>query len=382
MTSDIEKHFRVFGLDSSATPAQVKEARQWYTKAFHPDRFPRDSKDQKRAEEQQKEINLAFERITAWFDTGAKGGARKVKEQPAATAPSGWQDELGEYLEYLYKSERATVTLRNIGCDLELFAAWLAAHGIHKRLDTNLAELVPNYAKDLLAQGYRPSTVSRHLYTIRGWFVFAKVETGSLLSLASQYKAQSKSQPKALTEKQVSKLLDSLDQYAPIGDQALIEFLLHTGLTAGEVCEVCWNEVSTVPVPGSRQGCLMLEVTGRGGKRKIPLSELAVLALQGLGLQEVLKRGGKELHNAIFEKDGYPQTPKMVHYAVNRWAEVAGVPATPSSLRNTFAKRLAASGVPRHHLAEYMGISEQSASVYYPTQKVSTKDLLNASRKG
>jgi site-specific recombinase XerD len=318
----------------------------------------------------------------AWFDSGAKAGARKVKDHPMSSAPSGWQDELGEYLEYLYKSERATVTLRNIGCDLELFAGWLAAHGIHRRLDANLIELVPKYAKDLLAQGYRPSTVSRHLYTIRGWFEFAKVETGSLLSLASQYKSQSKSKLKSLTEKQVSKLLDSLDQYAPIGDQALIEFLLHTGLTAAEVCAICWKEVSMVSVPGNRQGCLMLQATGRGGTRNIPLSEHAVIALQGLGLHEVLEKGGKALHSPIFEKDGYPQTPKMVHYAVNRWAEVAGVPATPSSLRNTFAKRLSASGVPRQHLAGYLGISEQSASVYYPTQKVSTKDLLNASRKG
>ncbi len=44
--------------------------------------------------------------------------------------------------------------------------------------------------------------------------------------------------------------------------------------------------------------------------------------------------------------------------------EVAGIAATPSAMRNTFAKRLAASEDPRHHLAEYLGVTGQSASVY------------------
>jgi site-specific recombinase XerD len=58
-------------------------------------------------------------------------------------------------------------------------------------------------------------------------------------------------------------------------------------------------------------------------------------------------------------------TPKMVHYVVNRYAKIAHVPVTPSILRNTFCKKLAKSGVPLEHLAKLIGITEQSASVYY-----------------
>jgi curved DNA-binding protein CbpA len=52
--TDIDRHFRTLGLESGASFAQVKEARGWYTKAFHPDRFAKGSKDVAKAEEKQK----------------------------------------------------------------------------------------------------------------------------------------------------------------------------------------------------------------------------------------------------------------------------------------------------------------------------------------
>ncbi|MBS2010574.1 MAG: tyrosine-type recombinase/integrase [Cyanobacteria bacterium SZAS TMP-1] len=282
---------------------------------------------------------------------------------------------------YLAQSERSPRTLENVFCDLQSFADWLKSHGIRKRLDNSVNSLVVKYARTLEGHGYKPSTIARHLHSIRGWFIFCKLEAVFILELAAEYKPTSKTEPKSLTENQVAKLLASNKRHAKKEDRLLIEFLLHTGLTAGEVCGLTWRDLSTRHIPGSRRSCVMLEVGGRSGFRDIPASEKAVSTLVELGMEEILAKGGKGLDTPIFNPGGLYMTPKMVHYAVTQCGTNAAVNVTPSTLRNTFAYRLVSSGVSKQHLAEYMGISEQSASAYYPTKEVLLKDLFEMSRK-
>ena len=125
----------------------------------------------------------------------------------------------------------------------------------------------------------------------------------------------------------------------------------------------------------------MLAIGGRSGFRDIPLAEKAVTILRELGMDEFVASGTKSATCPIFGSAGLELSPKMVHYAITQCGERAGVGVTPSLLRNTFAFRLVSSDVSKQHLAEYMGISEQSASVYYPTTQVHLKDLIKLSQK-
>lgn len=229
--------------------------------------------------------------------------------------------------------------------------------------------------------GYSAPTIARHLYSIRGWFAFCRMETDSILVWAAQCKVSSSKKIRRLTEKQVAGLLSSAKRFAKEEDRILLEFLLQTGLTAGELCAICWGDVSTARSQGSLRLALMLMVEGPSRVRKIFLNDKAIDLLVRLGLNEMIQKGGKALDIPIFTRDNLSLTPKIVHYTVTRLATEAKVDATPSLLRNFFALKLAESGVPRNHLAEYLGISEQSASVYYPTKKVSSADLLAASKK-
>ena len=116
-STDIDRHFLALGLNSSASFAQVKEARAWYTKAFHPDRFTKGSKDVAKAEEKQKEINLAFEELKKWFEvkTSTRGHPTKAPSQarPAGEKTKRWQVELNSYAQLLQQSPRSPATLKN-----------------------------------------------------------------------------------------------------------------------------------------------------------------------------------------------------------------------------------------------------------------------------
>ena len=378
---DITKHFLVLGLDSTATAAQVKEARHWYTKAFHPDRYPKDSTDQLKAEEKQKQINLAYEQITAWWKSGGHAEGSKPKASAKAAKSRSFHEDADEYFEYLAQSDRSTLTLRNVFSDLAGFFDWLESHGVQGKLDNSAKNLVSKYVKNYLERQYKPVTIARHLYSIRGFLTFCKLESDFILELTAQYKAASRSRPKSLTESQVTKLLAITKKHAKKQNRLLIDFLLQTGLTAGELCDLTWREVSVTTPPGSKKPQIILEVSGRSGFREIPLSAGAVHSLTELGVYEILATGGSGLDAPIFEAGGKYWTPKMIHYAVTECGTAAAVDVTPSALRNTFAFRLVASGVPRHQLAHYIGISEASAGVYYPTKEVRLKDLVDISKK-
>jgi DnaJ domain len=78
----IERYFAVLGLPSTASEEEVKEARNFVTKAFHPDKYEAGSKDQRKAHQRQIEINEAYERLSTWFQS-------KKRVQGAAAVSAG-----------------------------------------------------------------------------------------------------------------------------------------------------------------------------------------------------------------------------------------------------------------------------------------------------
>jgi hypothetical protein len=57
------RDFQLLGLEYGASPDQVKQAYKSFVKTWHPDRFPRGSHQQQRAQEKLKDVNTAYRRI-------------------------------------------------------------------------------------------------------------------------------------------------------------------------------------------------------------------------------------------------------------------------------------------------------------------------------
>jgi formylglycine-generating enzyme required for sulfatase activity len=90
MTEDLQAAYRVLELEPGAPPERVKEAWRELAKVWHPDRFPNDPKLQKKGNEKLKEINEAYQRITAYQSGGGSdlraGAAQRAREAAEARA--------------------------------------------------------------------------------------------------------------------------------------------------------------------------------------------------------------------------------------------------------------------------------------------------------
>lgn len=74
--------FQLLGLPFGAPPDKVKKAYKAFVKAWHPDRFPQGSRQQRLAEDRLKEANAAYRRIRNDWEAGA------AESQPQPASPA------------------------------------------------------------------------------------------------------------------------------------------------------------------------------------------------------------------------------------------------------------------------------------------------------
>src|SRR5208283_3322180 len=88
----IERALQTLGLGSDATSQDIKQAHRDLAMVWHPDRFPKDSRLQRKAEENLKEINRAYE-ILRDYDPASRmrygpwTGSYPPHDSPGAGAP-------------------------------------------------------------------------------------------------------------------------------------------------------------------------------------------------------------------------------------------------------------------------------------------------------
>jgi len=66
---DIKRCFEILKLDSDASPSKVKQAHRDLVNVWHPDRFPHNPRLRKRAEEELKEINIAYQEVLSFLSS-------------------------------------------------------------------------------------------------------------------------------------------------------------------------------------------------------------------------------------------------------------------------------------------------------------------------
>ena len=81
MTPDIERCFLILGVDGRSSFEGIKLAYRDSIRAWHPDRFQNDPAFQQRAQEKLKEVNLAYEKLSALYAM-AESEARSRNQHP------------------------------------------------------------------------------------------------------------------------------------------------------------------------------------------------------------------------------------------------------------------------------------------------------------
>src|SRR5689334_109627 len=78
---EIDRSYSVLGVRPGTAPEELKRVYRELVREWHPDQFPRDSRQHKLAEEKLKAINVAYAMVVAH-------GTMEVPEAPARRRPS------------------------------------------------------------------------------------------------------------------------------------------------------------------------------------------------------------------------------------------------------------------------------------------------------
>ena len=185
-----------------------------------------------------------------------------------------WQAAL-ELLEAdLRRRDAAARTRRAYGVDLQQFARWATAQGLHVK-DVG-PKAVRRYIASLSQRGAAPTTTARKLAALRALFASQrehKLISNNPADLVSTPRRPSHL-PRVLSAREAAQLLDGIPASGPleIRDRALFELAYSCGLRAEELVSLKTTDVDH----DSEQ----LRVEGKGRKtRLLPVGEPAMAAV-------------------------------------------------------------------------------------------------------
>ena len=260
-------------------------------------------------------------------------------------------------------------TLSAYRSDLQAVARWLRAER-----GVGIAQAQPPQLFDYLAMraaaGFRPRSTARLLSCLRAFYA-RRVQDGERADdpvALLQAPKLPRLLPKALSEAQVSALLEAPDVATPLGlrDRAMLELMYACGLRVSEL----------VGLPGTalnlRQG--VLRVTGKGGReRLVPLGEESRHWLERY-MGEARPRLLQGVRDpaaiaALFVGAGGGAPSRQQFWAlVKRHAAAAGIEPTrvsPHGLRHSFATHLLNHGADLRALQLLLGHSSLSTTQIY-----------------
>ncbi len=254
-------------------------------------------------------------------------------------------------------------TLRSYRYDLRQLAAHQDQAG--RTLTDASREDLLHFLATQLQSGRSPRTLSRYLSSFRQFYRWllreGRVSTDPTALIESP--KLGRGLPKALSEQQVTDLLEAPDTATPLGlrDRTMLEMMYATGLRVGELVGL---ELASVNI---NQG--VVRITGKGNKeRLVPLGEEAMDWL-GRYLREArpgLMRGlDCPLVFVTARRGGMSR--QAFWYAIRRHAQAAGIAqsVSPHMLRHSFATHLLNHGADLRVVQLLLGHSDLSTTQIY-----------------
>ena len=274
-----------------------------------------------------------------------------------------------EFLTYLkVEAGLAPATLDAYGRDLRQLVGDLTAARVGGPQRITPSHLIEHTRSLHRRCKLQPSSIARHLATIRVFFRFLKAngviedDPSRLLETPTRWKRL----PGVLSPKQMKKLLEGPGPDAGRlwrRDKAMLEMMSAAGLRA--------SEVGSLSVQDYNATLGVLLVTGKGGKQRIaPIGKPAQQAVQDYvdELRPELARNGdgRADDRLLLSRTGRPLERVAVWQIVRRCAQRAGLRNVhPHMLRHSFATHLLAGGADLRVVQELLGHSDISTTQIY-----------------
>ncbi len=269
------------------------------------------------------------------------------------------------YLEYLRSVRHVSAnTVRAYGRDLAEFRGFLASRAVSE-LDVDAAG-ARGFVGYLAGRPLSPRSVNRTLSCLRGYYRYlrklGRVTVNPFRSLRS-LKVRHRL-PAVLFEQEVRQLLDSEPQeFWQIRDRLIVELLYSTGCRVSELVSMNLTDLNL------KEGTV--RVLGKGAKER--------QVFIGAQAREVLKRylagrrllarsaGGREEGALLVNRRGGRLTARGVQFLLARVLREASLsrPASPHTLRHSFATHILDRGADIRVVQELLGHSSLSTTQVY-----------------
>jgi integrase/recombinase XerD len=297
---------------------------------------------------------------------------------PRKRPPSDWQPtgelvsspavHLSAFLHYLNaECGMAANTIRAYQTDLGQFFEWYAKRGPRSIQEVNLG-LLTDYLEHLRNRQLAPTTVARHLVSIKMFFRYLVLE-GVLLESAVELLNSPKLWrylPQVLSPEKVNQLLASPgaaeDRY-PLRDRAVLAMLYATGCRASEVSGLL---LGGVHLEETYCRCL-----GKGNKeRMVSLNPVAVSAVESYLQHErgdLTGQINRDCDWLFVARGGKKLSRMMIWRLVKKYAARIGCSShvSPHTLRHSFATHMLAGGAEIRALQEILGHASIATTQIY-----------------
>jgi integrase/recombinase XerD len=271
--------------------------------------------------------------------------------------------ELADYESYLRgQRDISPITVRNYLSDLRSFIVWhenksTKSPFVGFQLEQITTPTLTRYRSYLQSQlKLAPTSINRYLVTLKSYFVWAVDLKKIVHNPATVVKLipLSLSSPRQISDKEESAIVSTVTNYGSFRDRVIIILMLHTGLRAGEVCQLQVGHIHL----RNRSG--YLQVYGKRNKyREVPLNA----TVRDVLLDYLPTVQG--IYLFISRKTKLAITTRALGYLVSKYAQIANVEdISPHDLRHRFGYRMAET-VPLHRLAQIMGHDSLDTTMVY-----------------
>lgn len=267
---------------------------------------------------------------------------------------------IAQYLEYL-QAERglALNTIDAYRRDLTAFCDFLLVTEKIDEFEKIKRIHINCYIKILHDNNYSPTSVTRKIASIRGWFrwLSANEIISQDPSLGIELPRLTKKLPRVISVSEIEEMLNNkLDET----QQVIIELLYGAGL---RVSELIGLELNNIELSSRYVRCI-----GKGSKERIiPIGEKAQKAIaEYLKIRQLLiKKYKLETKQFLIKENGHLMTRQDVYVFIKQQGELLRKHISPHTLRHSFATHMLENGADLRVVQELLGHSDVSTTQLY-----------------
>jgi integrase/recombinase XerD len=272
---------------------------------------------------------------------------------------------LEQFLQYLsLEVGYSSNTIASYRFDLDRYLKFLEQIGVDS-IDKISEEHIIGMINLLIKMGLQPSSIARHITSIRSFHKFLVTEgiTDDNPAGALESPKLWRKLPSVLDTEEMKRLLGFPlgDNHLAIRDKAILEFLYATGVRISELISTkrkdLMPEVELVRVIGKRQK-----------ERIIPIGAVAIKAIEKYLLESRPKLANENSRDVLFlNRRGKPFSRMGLWKILRKYVILAGIKkkVSPHTIRHSFATHLLDGGADLRAVQEMLGHADISTTQIY-----------------